>query len=388
MNSKKLHNPILYGASNILKEVYLNLHATDITLDKAFKANKKWGSRDRKAVAELVYFSLRNFSSIVTNLELKYYQKINFDLLVKKSAHKLGFTTDLENPDFNNSADTFSLPIWLSDFLKVNQEDPNKIIYPQWKEGKVYFRLNPSKLSKEHAQKILNKAKIEFNDIKILPDGICLKRNEVKEAIEVLAGLGEIQDGSSQLLCRELPITKDMTVIDVCAGAGGKALYLSELLNEKNKILVHDTAPLKLAELEKRFKRNKRAYKILNTEQLMTNTNKADLVLIDTPCSGLGVLKRNPETLWQLTPQKLESLLSLQEELLKKYSTLVKPGGLLAYMTCSVLKCENDTQITSFLKTNPQFKLVKEIKIYDHSSPQISLDHFDGMYLALLAKDK
>jgi len=109
---------------------------------------------------------------------------------------------------------------------------------------------------------------------------------------------------------------------------------------------------------------------------------KADRVLIDAPCSGLGVLKRNPDSKWKLQPEFIDNIKKVQEEVLHNYSKIVKPGGKMVYATCSILPSENEEQIKKFLKTEEgqKFKLIKDQKVLAHQSG------FDGFYMALMEK--
>lgn len=385
IKQKILYPPLLKGITEILRDVFLNLRPSDLALDNAFKQNKKWGSRDRRSIAELVYFILRNFSKIVSNNEMQDFSKINLEELVQKSAQLEGYALTHLSPEEENQlqikikAREFPLPSY---FLKLN-EDPEKIIYPQWQQAQIYLRLNPSQTSKKKVFEILQKNNLAFQDIKVLPYGFSVNRKEIKNVLNILTGLCEVQDGASQLLCQELPLTPSSLVIDTCAGAGGKSLYLANFLDKANPIKVHDLSSSKLRQLEKRFHNNHFNYQILKETELLSYHQKANLVLIDTPCSGLGVLKRKPETLWQLGQEKITELVITQQKILQNYSKLVAPQGYLAYMTCSVLKIENECQIQKFLENNQDFKTMKEIKSYGHENPEVNLQNFEGMYLWL-----
>ena len=110
--------------------------------------------------------------------------------------------------------------------------------------------------------------------------------------------------------------------------------------------------------------------------------NSADRVLIDAPCSGIGVLKRNPDSKWKLQPEFVENIIKTQADILENYSKLVKKGGKIVYATCSILPSENEEQVQNFLQKNSEFELEKENKISAHKSG------FDGFYMALLEKVK
>ena len=145
-----------------------------------------------------------------------------------------------------------------------------------------------------------------------------------------------------------------------------------------------DIYPYKLNELKKRAKRagahNVETRAIQNSKDVKKLKGKADRVLIDAPCSGLGVLKRNPDSKWKLQPEFLDRIRKTQAGILEQYSAMVKPGGKLVYATCSILPSENEQQVAKFLQEHPEFEFVKEAKI----SPAES--GFDGFYMALLQR--
>ena len=175
-----------------------------------------------------------------------------------------------------------------------------------------------------------------------------------------------------------------MRVCDVCAGAGGKTLHLSCLMENKGKIIAMDINQYKLNELRKRSKRNG-AFNIQtklidNLKSVKKLYGKFDRLLIDAPCSGLGVLKRNPDAKWKLNLDFIQRVREKQLNILKKYSPLLKKGGKLVYATCSILPSENEIQIKKFLKSEEgkNFDFEDENKI----NPS---DGFDGFYMARLA---
>ena len=200
-------------------------------------------------------------------------------------------------------------------------------------------------------------------------------------------GLFELQDASSQRVAPLLlgawnPSQGSLKVADCCAGAGGKTLHLAALMGGKGKIVAMDIYPQKLDELSRRAKRNG-AYNIearlIEAKYLKRQRGTFDRVLIDAPCSGLGVLRRNPDTKWKLTPEFLEEIRKTQAQLLAQYSLLVKEGGSLVYATCSILPSENEQQVQHFLasEAGKRFTLVEQHKI---SATQ----GYDGFYMAAL----
>ena len=183
-----------------------------------------------------------------------------------------------------------------------------------------------------------------------------------------------------------------MRVVDACAGAGGKSLHLSALMENKGKIISLDIKSNKLNELRKRAKRANSfniETKLINNNKVINSTKpikklkeKADRLLIDAPCSGLGVLRRNPDSKWKLSLDFYERTIIIQKEILFKYSKMVKPGGLLIYATCSIFPDENENQIRNFLISDygKKFKFIKEKVIMP------SISSFDGFYMCKLKR--
>lgn len=193
-----------------------------------------------------------------------------------------------------------------------------------------------------------------------------------------------MQDASSQKVAEVLNPKPGMRVIDACAGAGGKSLHIASLMENKGQVIALDIYGNKLKELKRRARRNG-AHNIEprvidSTKVIKKLKASADKVLIDAPCSGLGVLRRNPDAKWKLQPEFLEKIKNTQQEILSSYSSMVKPGGQLVYATCSILPSENSEQVSTFLSSEAgkDFSLVKEEKIYASKSG------FDGFYIALL----
>ena len=193
-----------------------------------------------------------------------------------------------------------------------------------------------------------------------------------------------MQDASSQKVAPFMQIDNSVKrIIDTCAGAGGKTLHLATLLQNKGQIIAMDIYEQKLQELKRRARRNgvfNIETKLIDPKQLKRMQGTADRVLIDAPCSGLGVLRRNPDAKWKLQPEFLDQIRTTQQEIFQQYSKLLKKGGKLVYATCSVLPSENHQQVATFLasEAGKDFKLEAEEVIFAHQSG------YDGFYMARL----
>ncbi|MBX3729254.1 MAG: RsmB/NOP family class I SAM-dependent RNA methyltransferase [Candidatus Sumerlaeia bacterium] len=214
-------------------------------------------------------------------------------------------------------------------------------------------------------------------------------------------GHAVFQDEGSQLVSEVLAPEPGWTVLDACAGAGGKTLHLAALMGGQGRLLVHDVSAGRLKNLFERA----RTAGITIVEALETRRDPAppddpaarpQLVLLDVPCTGTGTLRRSPELKWRLNRALLQKRVVLQRELLDRWSAWVRPGGLLAYSTCSLLHEENGARIDDFLATHPDFTRVPltgraglredmilrsgDLQLYPHRHGT------DGFFLALLRR--
>ena len=195
-----------------------------------------------------------------------------------------------------------------------------------------------------------------------------------------------MQDAASQQVAELLQVQPGQRVVDACAGAGGKSLHLAALMKNKGKIISMDIHEWKLKELKTRAARD--GVDIIETKVIEgSKTIKRleggfDRVLLDVPCSGMGVLRRNPDTKWKLTLAEIERLQQLQREIISDYSKLAKPNAVMVYATCSILHRENEDQVKWFLTTDEgqKWTLDKEIRIWPHTHG------FDGFFGARLIK--
>lgn len=190
-------------------------------------------------------------------------------------------------------------------------------------------------------------------------------RVEGKPAIErcrsYQTGLVEIQDFGSQLLSRLASPKRGQTIVDFCAGAGGKTLAFAAALRGSGRVYAIDSSAARLARLRPRLERSgyqniwPMAISGTRDARLEKIRSKADIVFVDAPCSGTGTLRRSPDLKWRLSEDRLAGLVSLQSEILAAASRLVRPGGRLVYATCSLLAIENQSVVDRFLLEHPSF---------------------------------
>ena len=263
----------------------------------------------------------------------------------------------------------------------------DKEIHALNQPARVVLRVNTLKTNRYHLKKLLSVDGIETEILNSHPNALVLtERKNVFLTEAFKKGMFEVQDASSQLVAAFSEVEPGQRVIDTCAGAGGKTLHLAALMQNKGQIIALDIYGNKLKELKRRAKRggahNIDTRAIESSKTIKKLKNSADCVLIDAPCSGIGVLRRNPDAKWKLQPEFIEKLKATQSEILSAYSNMVKTGGKLVYATCSILPTENEKQVEEFLNNNTDFKLIKENNV----SPEKS--GFDGFYMALMERSE
>ncbi|SDE13654.1 16S rRNA (cytosine967-C5)-methyltransferase [Paracoccus isoporae] len=238
----------------------------------------------------------------------------------------------------------------------------------------VWLRVNPRRATPEQARAGLAAAGIETVASPQLPTALQVTAGErrIGRSDAYLGGMVELQDLSPQLACAALPLRPGDSVLDYCAGGGGKSLALAA--RSDARIVAHDAAPGRMADLPARARRAGAAVEIASPGQLR---GSYDLVVADVPCSGSGTWRRTPDAKWRLTRAGLDRLLQTQAAILDETAPLVLPGGHLAYMTCSLLEGENDAQIAAFLDRAPGFREIERRRW----TPD---DASDGFFMALL----
>ena len=400
----RLHRNLVLAVVKVLDGVFNQDLYADKTIEKILKLDKRWGSRDRGFIAETSYEIIRWKRLYIEIAEVKKpfkYQnlwRIFSVWAVLKGINLPNWKEFQETPKrrikgkFDNLSKIRkfreSVPDWIDELAckEIGEKIWEKEIAELNKMAPVVLRTNSLKISRNELKKILNDEEILTETIKGYPDALRLKeRASLFKKNSFQMGLFEIQDASSQLVAPFLKIDPGMKICDVCAGAGGKTLHLSALSKNKGQIIAMDIYKHKLVQLKKRAKRNSafniETKLIENSKSIKRLKGKVDRLLIDAPCSGLGVLRRNPDSKWKLQPDFLNKIKDTQLEILKKYSKLIKKNGKMVYATCSILPSENEYQIQSFLKSEEgkDFTLEEEKKI----SPLIS--GFDGFYMARLS---
>lgn len=379
----------------------------DKVVAKALKKDARWGSKDRKFVAETIYEIVRWKRLYAEIAEVKEpFTRDDVWRVFAVWAVLRGATLPdwkyFEGTPVRRIKGRFdelskirkyreSIPDWMDEIgvAELGEEVWTKEIAAQNQQAQVILRVNTLKTDKKKLRAALMDQDIDTVFDEKYPDALILKeRANVFMTPQFKEGWFEVQDASSQKVAPLLDVKPGMRVVDACAGAGGKTLHIAAMMENKGQIIAMDLYESKQRQLKIRAKRNGAfniEYRIIDSTKVIKKLHdKADRVLIDAPCSGIGVLKRNPDSKWKLRPEFIDEIKKTQEEVLANYSKMVKVGGKLVYATCSVLPSENEKQVEKFLATEfgKNFKFIKDEKVLAHQSG------FDGFYMCLMERVK
>ena len=407
----KLHRTLVHAVIETLQKIFIERVYADKAVENVLKQNPRWGSRDRRFIAETIYEMVRwwryislSYSKTENNTITHYYKLFaTWNILKGHDLPDWKEFGDIDKKQILKNAEQAklirkvreSVPDWLD--VLCSKELGEKIweneLHELNKEAQVVLRVNTIKISSEELEKKLLEQNIEFetlNNSSPLWEElkknvfILLKRHNLYQLNEYKQGLFEIQDASSQLIAPFLQLKEGMTVIDACAGAGGKSLHISALMKNKGKIISMDVEERKLIELKKRAVRagaNSIEVQLINSGTIKKFKNTADRLLLDVPCSGMGVIRRNPDAKWKLSLDFINQVKKTQQEILSNYSQMLKPGGIMVYATCSILPSENQDQVEQFLSKNKNaFEFIEDRKI-------LPSEGFDGFYMAAIKKN-
>ena len=396
-----IHRNLLIGIHDALEETFFqDKKYADKVLERLLKAHKKWGSADRQVVSEIFYDIVRwkkrleyymgegTKPSNIYNLILAYllWKKVKYKKFDEFDGIKTGgILSKLDKKTFPTKAIEHSVPDWLAGlFEKELGAKWEKEMSALNEQAPVILRANSLKISAENLVEILKEEGVNSFVLRGYPDAVQLEeKKNVFLTSAFKEGFFEVQDASSQKIAELLDVKEGMRVVDACAGAGGKTLHIAALMKNKGQIIALDIYEWKLAELKRRAKRagafNIETRFIEDNKVTKRLHNTADRLLIDAPCSGLGVLKRNPDSKWKIDEDFINRIKIEQENILQNYSKILKKGGKMVYATCSILPSENGEQVRKFLAENTEFALVKEENI-------MPSDGYDGFYMALIER--
>jgi len=399
----KFHLNLIKAVNSAIYQIFEESRYADKVLERLLKSDNRWGARDRAFIAENTYEMVRYWRLIKSCAGLEDHELNEpnlFTLFGTWQAVKgvrIPDWQEFRNVDTKKIEHTYnqlktkrkfiySFPDWMDDMgVKELGKQWNKEAEALNLTAPVVIRVNLLKTTKEQLVASLASREIKTHVIEGCKDGLRLdQRQNLFITPEFKEGLFEVQDASSQLVVPFLQIEPGMRVIDACAGAGGKTLHMAAVMGNKGRIISMDTEQWKLDEMKKRGRRagvsTVEPRLIEGPKTIKKLADSADRLLLDVPCSGMGVLKRNPDAKWKLDAGFIERLQHTQQEIVSNYSSMVKVGGKMVYATCSIFPSENEKQVERFLASHPNFELEEMKTILPSESG------FDGFFMARMKR--
>ncbi|WP_374279713.1 RsmB/NOP family class I SAM-dependent RNA methyltransferase [Novosphingobium sp.] len=314
-----------------------------------FRTRRFAGSKDRRAVRELVYRAIRACGEVPTSGRAAMLLIARQDPAVTALFDGVGHGPAPIGAD-EVSAAPGTAPAWLEAALAQSGIE-SATMTALLERAPLDIRVNALKADRAGIDlPVAGERLAAPQGLRLPPD------TAVEQWPAYQQGQIEVQDGGSQLTCQAVAAAPGETVVDLCAGAGGKTLALAAGMDNRGRLIACDVDRARLARLTPRAERAGAVQieeRLLNpqreAEALADLAGQVDAVLIDAPCSGTGTWRRNPEARWRLTPAELDRLTAVQSRLLDVAAALVKPGGRLVYVTCSLLDAEGADQIAAFL---------------------------------------
>lgn len=390
----------------LISEIFKDEKPADGIINDYLRARKYIGSKDRRFISEKVWEIIRNRMKLTFDAGsdeprrvLLWSVRDKLDEVFDGSQYGMAPLTEEERawlaqdndkpyPDYVEA----ECPQWL--FAKINNIEFCKALN---RPAEANFRVHNH--SRDEALRRMINEGFEVVPVVYSPYGIKSKeRISLANCMTYQDGWIDVQDEASQLAAVLCDVRPEHKIIDYCCGAGGKSLALSHILNNKGKILAYDAIAKRLENIKPRLERL--GVKNVELTDLIADSDKDfDRFIIDAPCSGTGTWRRSPDAKFRLTEKALADLNRVQSEILKVGAAKTKIGGRLIYMTCSVLRDENEHIIDRFMAENPDFRFVnlrtiweKHISApYPHKSenmlrlsPQSS--GTDGFFICILEK--
>jgi 16S rRNA (cytosine967-C5)-methyltransferase len=405
MKSLKVHKPLLEIVCHALGEIFDNRSYADKEVPKILKLNRQLGSRDRAFVAETIYDVVR--------WKLNYENALPAGIPESMKWEGLVYLSLLNNPDYKiQNPDVFKPELRILEGQQIDM-DPLKS-FPDWinarcrKElggswpeiarglsvrGKVYIRINTLKTDTEKFLETLNSKQVESKPNPLVrisdqqgtmiatPECVeILSKNNLKSTHLYEEGLFEFQDVGSQIVGYFCEATEDRQILDLCAGAGGKTLHLSALMQNKGTLYATDFKHNRMDQLQKRAAQAGCENIKIMPFKAAQGLKDLDLVLIDAPCSGTGTFRRNPDQKFKLEEKFIDGYVKIQSDLLFRSKFKVRKGGKMVYVTCSVLPSEGEAQVRKFLSNFRDFELTDELRLNPNQYDG------DGFYMAKISR--
>lgn len=415
---KARFTPALFAhAEAVLGQLLRFDHPADAVVSRYFREHRELGHADRAFVAETVFAVLRRGRSLEARCagKLSDRSRLLAALAVTRgwSQRELAPVLKASDEEWLAAAKAMpeselapavrnDLPDWLYTRLEAQfgAAETEKLAHALNLPAPLDLRVNTLKATREEVL-----ARLAADDIAAVPGPLSPTAIRLRDKPALakhplfLEGAFEVQDEGSQLLGYLLEPKRGELVVDFCAGAGGKTLLLGALMKNTGRLYAYDVSDKRLAKLKPRLARsglsNVHPARIEHERdtKIKRLAGKADRVLVDAPCSGLGTLRRNPDLKWRQSEDSVAELTVKQAAILDAAAKMVRPGGRLVYATCSLLTAENDAIIEAFLASHPEFKLTPASGILARHGIQLEGDtlrllphqhNTDGFFAAAL----
>lgn len=396
----------LQSTIELLDEIQCQTLAADRVATQFFRSRRYMGSKDRRAISEMTFDIIRNLAIIDWNVEeptgrtrvaryLRDFKKMPLKQVITSftgERHAPNILREHEIAAFKTSTDNapewvmLNLPEWLyKQFAEIYGDEVKDLLKFMEQPAPLDMRVNTLKTTVEKAIADLKEHGIEAKPTPLSKVGLRTARGQPLSNTPVFQqGHVDVQDDGSQHVTYLVDAKPKMKVLDFCAGGGGKTLALAATMENSGTLVATDVAERRLKHAKVRLRRagvTNTECRVLDNKWIKRQAGKFDRVLVDAPCSGTGTWRRNPDLKWRFTDADVLELCAKQHDILKQAATMVKSGGKLVYVTCSLLPQENQQQIEVFLKAHPDFKrAADDVHIVPHK------DKSDGFYAGVLEK--
>lgn len=354
------------AAAELTEEIFAFKRPADAAVKEYFKARRYIGGGDRRAISDLVWRSVRRYGrlSLLCPFDLTGRAAVAAVLKYDGENPEIFFTGEQYAPAALSEEEKEFLNALPSELPSAENECPSDFadkidraeLIAMADEAPFDLRVNTLKSDRKKVLEMLAREGIEAQETPFSKSGIRLNgRLNLRDSELLENGLADVQDEGSQIVSFLTQAKAGETVMDWCAGAGGKTLAMAAMMENKGTIYAADANVKRLKDLPDRAVRaGVRNVILLNGYDSLKSY---DLVLVDAPCSGTGTWRRAPDARWRTSGRDVEHLVAVQAEILEKASRYVKKGGRLFYITCSLLREENEEQAERFLKVHEDFCL-------------------------------
>ncbi len=401
----------LNASIEVLDSFLLERAPLDNALRRYFRNRRFIGSKDRQAITGYVYDAIRHLLPLQWwGAETARHVMLAVLVFLRKekdpasffdgskyapgtlTEEEVGFLKSIENQELYSKdqpeAVQLNCPDWAYEKIKIsNPEDYKPLLEALNEQAPFDLRVNTLKTDRDTILQWLEEQNLYAVALQESSAGIrLLKRHPIEHWQPFKEGWIEVQDENSQRVADILQAKPGERVVDFCAGAGGKTLAIAADMKNKGSIYALDTSAGRLKRAKVRFNRagvhnvQTHTLKDENDPWLKRHAGKFDAVLVDAPCSGSGTWRRNPDAKWRYDQSALDDFAALQQNILQAASKLVKPGGRILYVTCSVFNQENMDQVRAFNENNPSYKCLETQAFMPHCTSG------DGFFVALWRK--